>query len=629
MIFEKILISVLVLLFLIHLIPLSIDKKTKRAYPFLGLMSNFVFLGYFGKKFFSLGDNKYEIIKVWNYFSFSGHELNISYILDDISFIINLLIIFLNLIFYIFCILKWNYLKDHIKGVHFVIFYLGTIFSHLAATSESFFQILFLWPITSLILLFFTKRKETLRDEKVLDSFYIIEGISFFSLIISCIIIFDCFNGSLSFSSFKNLNFTFIKNNQLNLSLGIIGLILPNIFRVFFGQQNNISIIDKPSDWFKFGFLFDIISSSVLLYSMARIFPVLNYLPIVLKFFTAIGCFVIVYSVIVLFLDHSYQRKFLWFTNFIWGNAFLFLGFAKIGSAISLVISFLIIKNILLLINCESSFIKKRNENEKEFLLGISSLMVFSLCFLPGSSFFIIISELPNSFLISEGENVIAYFLFPVLLSILFLPSLKLTTKEDPKGGVLIFLKSIMNIPKNIIKLSLKDYFLYLLMIVIFFLYMATNFDFTRLFISTELNSINFVGDDLVTTSKNIYFVASFYILSLLILFLKFYLDKKGITFIKKNKIFPVETRKRLFSLLLMSDFLRRIFNGTLRTLNSFFLKLYNLILLKIVFHLPFKLAFQAGHFFNLKKGNGLVDSFVFAFLGSTIFLFYIFSKIK
>ena len=38
-------------------------------------------------------------------------------------------------------------------------FYLGTIFCHLTATSESFFQLLFLWPLTSLILLFFVRNK--------------------------------------------------------------------------------------------------------------------------------------------------------------------------------------------------------------------------------------------------------------------------------------------------------------------------------------------------------------------------------------------------------------------------------------------------------------------------------------
>ena len=629
MIFEKILLCVLVLLFLIHLVPLSIDKKFKRAYPFLGLMSNFIFLGYLGKKVFSMGDNKFEIIKVWNYFNYSGHELNVAYIVDDISFIINIFIIFLNLIFYIFCIIKWSYLKDYIKGVHFVIFYLGTIFSHLAATSESIFQVLFLWPLTSLILLFYTKKKETLRDEKILDSFYLIEGISFFSLIISCMIIFDCFNGSLSFLSFKNLNLAFIKKNELNLSLGIIGLILPNIFRIFFGQQNNINSIEKPSDWFKFGFLFDIVSSSILLYSIARVFPVLIYLPNVLSFFKTVGYFIIFYSIVLLFLDHAYQRKFLWFTNFFWGVAFLFLGFAKIGCTISLVISFLIIKNILLLMNSESSFNKKRNENEKEFLLGISSLMVFSLCFLPGSPFFITISELPNSFIVSEGDNLIAYILFPVLLSSLFLPSLKLTTRKDQGGPILIFLKSIISIPRNLIKLSIKDYFPYIFMVIIFFFYIAANYDFTKVFIAYELKGINLIGDKLLTQNRNVYFIVCFYLLSLTFLFLKLYLDKKGILLTKKNKIFPFEARKRLFSFFLISVFLRRVFNLLLGALNAIFLKLYNLVILKVFFFLPFKLAFQAGHFFNLKKGNGLVDSFVFAFLGSTIFLFYVFSKIK
>ena len=629
MIFEKILICVLVLLFLIHLVPLLIDKKFKRTYPFLGLLSNFIFLGYFGKKVFSMGDNKLEIIKVWNYFNYSGYELNIAYIVDDISFIINLFIIFLNLIFYIFCIIKWSYLKDNIKGVHFVIFYLGTIFSHLAATSESIFQVLFLWPLTSLILLFYTKKKETLRDEKILDSFYLIEGISFFSLIISCMIIFDCFSGSLSYLSFKNLNLAFIKNNEPNLSLGIIGLILPNIFRIFFGQQNNINSIEKPSDWFKFGFLFDIISSSILLYSIARVFPVLVYLPNVLSFFKTVGYFIITYSLVLLFLDHAYQRKFLWFTNFFWGVAFLFLGFAKIGCTISLVISFLIIKNILLLMNSESSFNKKRNENEKEFLLGISSLIVFSLCFLPGSPFFITISELPNSFIISEGDNLIAYILLPVLLSTLFLPSLKLTTRKDQGGPILIFLKSIINIPRNFIKLSIKDYFPYIFMVIIFFFYTAVSYDFTKVFIENDLKSIGLIGDNLLNQNKNVYFIVCFYSLSLTFLFLKLYLDKKGISLTKKTKIFPFETRKRLFSFFLISVFLRRFFNWVLGALNTIFLKLYNLVILKVFFFLPFKLAFQAGHFFNLKKGNGLVDSFVFAFLGSTIFLFYVFSKIK
>ena len=576
-----------------------------------------------------MGDNKLEIIKVWNYFNYSGYELNIAYIVDDISFIINLFIIFLNLIFYIFCIIKWSYLKDNIKGVHFVIFYLGTIFSHLAATSESIFQVLFLWPLTSLILLFYTKKKETLRDEKILDSFYLIEGISFFSLIISCMIIFDCFSGSLSYLSFKNLNLAFIKNNEPNLSLGIIGLILPNIFRIFFGQQNNINSIEKPSDWFKFGFLFDIISSSILLYSIARVFPVLVYLPNVLSFFKTVGYFIITYSLVLLFLDHAYQRKFLWFTNFFWGVAFLFLGFAKIGCTISLVISFLIIKNILLLMNSESSFNKKRNENEKEFLLGISSLIVFSLCFLPGSPFFITISELPNSFIISEGDNLIAYILLPVLLSTLFLPSLKLTTRKDQGGPILIFLKSIINIPRNLIKLSIKDYFPYIFMVIIFFFYTAVSYDFTKVFIENDLKSIGLIGDNLLNQNKNVYFIVCFYSLSLTFLFLKLYLDKKGISLTKKTKIFPFETRKRLFSFFLISVFLRRFFNWVLGALNTIFLKLYNLVILRVFFFLPFKLAFQAGHFFNLKKGNGLVDSFVFAFLGSTIFLFYVFSKIK
>ncbi len=629
MIFEKILISVLVLLFLIHLLPLSIEKRFKRAYPFLGLLSNFIFLGYFGKKFFSIGEDKFEIIKAWDYFNYSGHQLNVSYILDDITFIVNFLIIFLNFIFYIFCILKWNYLKDDLKGVHFVIFYLGTIFCHLTATSESFFQLLFLWPITSLILLFYTKKKSTLRSEKTLDSFYIIEGVSFFFLVISCIVIFDCFNGSLSYLSLKNLNLTFIKNNEINLSLGIIGLVLPNIFRVFFGQQNNFDAIEKPSDWFKFGFLFDIISSSILLYIISRAFPVLNYLPIVLNFFTTIGYFILVYSLIILFLDHTHQRKLLWFTNFFWGGAFLFLGFGKIGSAIPLIINFLIIKNILILMNCENSFNKKINENENEFFLGASSLMVFSLCFLPGGPFFMIINELPNNLLISDGENIITYILLPALLSILFLPALKLTTRSDNEGKILFFLKSIINIPKNLIKLKFKGYLFYLLIIVIFYVYMATNIDFKKVFNYSKIDSINFVGNEIINSNKNIYFIISFYILSLITIFLKFYLDKKEILQSRKIKILPLETRKRLFDFLLINVSLRQSFNLLLKALNMLFVKFYSLILLRVIFYLPFKVAYQAGHFFNLKKGNGLVDSFVFAFLGSTVFLFYVFSKIK
>ena len=109
----------------------------------------------------------------------------------------------------------------------------------------------------------------------------------------------------------------------------------------------------------------------------------------------------------------------------------------------------------------------------------------------------------------------------------------------------------------------------------------------------------------------------------------KFYLEKKGISLVKKINILPYETRSRLFSFFLIGVPLRRFFNFLLGILNSLFNKLYNLVLLRVIFYLPFKLAFQAGHFFNLKKGNGLVDSLIFVFLGSTIFLFYVFSKLK
>ena len=94
-------------------------------------------------------------------------------------------------------------------------------------------------------------------------------------------------------------------------------------------------------------------------------------------------------------------------------------------------------------------------------------------------------------------------------------------------------------------------------------------------------------------------------------------------------KIIPLIKIITAFSFFLISVSLRRFFNFLLVILNSLFNKLYNLVLLRVVFYLPFKLAFQAGHFFNLKKGNGLVDSFIFVFLGSTIFLFYVFSKLK
>jgi len=629
LIFEKILISVLVLLFLIHIVPFSIEKKFKRAYPFLGLLSNLIFLVYIGKKFFPLGENKFEVLKIWKYFNHASFELNISYIFDDVSLQVNFLIIFINFIFYIFCILKWNFLKEYISGLNFVIYYFGSVFSNLIVLSESFFQLLFLWPLTSLILLFYTKKKETLNNEKVLDSFYILEGISFFSLIISCVIFFECFNGSLSLLNFKNLNLTFIENNSYHLSIGVICFILPSILRIFFGQQKNINIIERPSDWLKFGFLFDILSSSILLCVIGRVFPVLIYLPIVLKFFHVLGYSILIYSTVTLFLDNAKQRTFLWLTNFFLGASFLFLGFGQVANSFSLVLSFLIIKNILIIINCEKSFVKSRSVNENEFLLGISSLMVFSLFFLPGSPLFLIVSELPKNYIVFEGTSILTNIVIPSMLSVLLIPSLLLTT-GDNKDSIVIFLKSILNIPKNIIKLSFKEYFLYILIAVMFFLYMTIRFDNEKVFNSIQLNNLFFMGDGLLLTKKaSIYSISSFYAIAVIIFSLKFYLIKKEILFLNKFKIIGIETRKRFLSFLLHGVSLRRVFNLILRTLNFTFSNFYNVILLKIVFKLPFKLAFQTGYFFNLRKGNGLVDSLVFAFLGSTVFLFYVFSQLK
>ena len=158
---------------------------------------------------------------------------------------------------------------------------------------------------------------------------------------------------------------------------------------------------------------------------------------------------------------------------------------------------------------------------------------------------------------------------------------------------------------------------------------MATNIDFKKVFNYSNIDSINFVGNEIINSNKNIYFIISFYILSLITIFLKFYLDKKEILQSRKIKILPLETRKRLFDFLLINVSLRQSFNLLLTALNMLFVKFYSLILLRVIFYLPFKVAYQAGHFFNLKKGNGLVDSFVFVFLGSTVFLFYVFSKVK
>ena len=76
--------------------------------------------------------------------------------------------------------------------------------------------------------------------------------------------------------------------------------------------------------------------------------------------------------------------------------------------------------------NCENSFIKKRNENEKEFFRRFNSDGFFIMLSSWKSFLFMIIKELPINALISDGENIITYFLLPALLSILFLPSLKI-----------------------------------------------------------------------------------------------------------------------------------------------------------------------------------------------------------
>ena len=82
------------------------------------------------------------------------------------------------------------------------------------------------------------------------------------------------------------------------------------------------------------------------------------------------------------------------------------------------------------------------------------------------------------------------------------------------KVRVLFFLKSIINIPKNLIKLKFKDYFFYLFMIVIILYIWRQILNLTKLFSVPKINIINFIGNELIKTNNNIYFIISFYVFS-------------------------------------------------------------------------------------------------------------------
>ena len=590
-------------------------------------------MGLILEKFLYLGSKGTEIIYFSKYLNVDSFKLDLAFIIDEISLGFSFFILLLAVVFYVFSLINWKYFKKEFSNYNYIIFFSSIIISLLSVFSENLFIIWVLWPFIG-IFNFSNASPNIVIDEKMnFKSYFNMEGF-FFSLFSIAILIFlICFNGSLSFLNFNKVNLEFILKNKYILSFSIMVIISPFFYRIFLSPFNFWNSGSKKLEKFRFGFLNDILTSIVFLSLLIRLNPIFIFLPYLHLFLQVFGLFTVIVTSVFLIIEKKGPKTLLLLNSFFWGWAIFSMGLGFIGSSLYFLLGYLLLKNLLLMIDWEINYLEnKENILKKQFLKGLFILTVLLIAGFPGGSTFFFKPDLFWKIFSINVEPFKGYFIFNLFWSLFIVSIFGFMINSFDKKDKIISL--LLEFPKNTLKLKIRNYIFYFVLCCVIFLYfykgllLKSKLDILTKFSATFLSEQLIHGQDLSEGTK-FYFYASFLAIFLLVSWAGYYIYSKP----NKNMIDGyfklIYIRKRIISFFGLNSIISKLLRPAILTISSIIKYSYKTIFLKFILKTPFKVSYQIGTYFNIKKSESLIDSLILAFLGIIIFLYFIFSKIN
>ena len=584
-------------------------------------------------KFLNLGTKGTEIIYFSKYLNVDSFKLDLAFIIDEISLGFSFFILFLAVVFYVFSLINWKYFKKEFSNYNYIIFYSSVIISLLSVFSENLFIIWILWPFIG-IFNFSNANPNIVIDKKMnFKSYFNMEGFFFSFFSVSILIFLICFKGSLSFLNFNKVNLEFIIKNKNILSFSTMMIICPFFYRIFLSPFNHWNSGSKKLEKFRFGFINDILTSIVFLSLLLRLNPIFIFLPYLHLFLQIFGLFTVVVTSVFLIIEKKGPKTLLLLNSFFWGWAIFSMGLGFIGSSLYFLLGYLLLKNLLLMIDWEITYLKNKENNLKlGFLKGLFILTILLIAGFPGGSTFFFNPDLFWKISSSNVGPFKGYFIFNLFWSLFIISIFGFIINSFDKKDKIASL--VLDFPKNTLKLKIRNYIFYFILYGIVGLYfykgllLKSKFDMLTKFSVTFLSEQFIHRQDFIEGTK-FYFYASFLAIFLLVSWAGYYIYSNPNKKMIDSYFKLIYIRKRIISFFGLNSIISKILRPAVLTVSSVIKYSYKTIFLKLILKTPFKVSYQIGTYFNIKKSESLIDSLILAFLGIIIFLYFIFSKIN
>jgi hypothetical protein len=341
----------------------------------------------------------------------------------------------------------------------------------------------------------------------------------------------------------------------------------------------------------------------------------------------------VIVTSIFLLLEKKGPKTLLLLNSFFWGWAIFSIGMGFIGSSLHFILGFLLLKNLLLIIDWEINYLKgKDNILKQRFLKGLFILTILFIAGFPGGSTFLFKPDLFWKIFSSNMEYFNIYLIFNLFWSLFTISILGFMINSFNKKEKIIAL--VLEFPKNILKLKIRNYIFYFVLyggLIVFFykgLLLKPKFDLLTKFSINFLNEQILHKKDFIEGSK-FYFYASFLVIFLLVGWAAYYIYSNPSKKMIDSYFKSIYIRKKISSFFVLDRIIFKIIRPIILTISGLIKYSYKVIFLKVILKTPFKISYQVGTYFDIKKSESLIDSLILAFLGMIIFLYFIFSNIN